>query len=67
MELWDLHHIRRLDDAGFIDSLYGGQKAADNGHHHGKNDAVKKDVGGNVTETAAVGHTDCDDACAATH
>ena len=23
MELWDLHHIRRLDDVGFIDNLYG--------------------------------------------
>src|SRR5712672_3309383 len=32
MELWDLHHLRRLDDAGFIDALYdkaGGRKAAD--------------------------------------
>jgi len=26
MELWDLHHLRRLDDAGFIDSLYGNQR-----------------------------------------
>jgi hypothetical protein len=24
--LWDLHHLRRLDDAGFIDSLYGNQR-----------------------------------------
>jgi ABC-type nitrate/sulfonate/bicarbonate transport system substrate-binding protein len=23
MELWDLHHIRRLDDSGFVDGLYG--------------------------------------------
>ncbi|HZS64892.1 MAG TPA: ABC transporter substrate-binding protein [Xanthobacteraceae bacterium] len=22
MELWDLHHLRRLDDSGFIDNLY---------------------------------------------
>jgi ABC-type nitrate/sulfonate/bicarbonate transport system substrate-binding protein len=32
MELWDLHHIRRLDDTGFIDGLYGkagGRKPAD--------------------------------------
>ena len=28
MELWDLHHLRRLDDAGFIDSLYGNQRPA---------------------------------------
>jgi ABC-type nitrate/sulfonate/bicarbonate transport system substrate-binding protein len=23
MALWDLHHVRRLDDSGFIDNLYG--------------------------------------------
>jgi hypothetical protein len=23
MELWDLHHLRRLDDTGFIEGLYG--------------------------------------------
>lgn len=23
MELWDLHHLRRIDDSGFIDALYG--------------------------------------------
>jgi ABC-type nitrate/sulfonate/bicarbonate transport system substrate-binding protein len=29
MELWDLHHIRRLDDSGFIKDLYAsGPKAA---------------------------------------
>src|SRR5262245_1982730 len=27
MELWDLHHIRRLDDIGFIDALYGERRA----------------------------------------
>ena len=27
MELWDLHHIRRLDDIGFVDGLYGSQKS----------------------------------------
>lgn len=26
MELWDMHHLRRLDDQGFIDSLYGNQR-----------------------------------------
>ncbi len=28
MELWDMHHLRRLDDAGFIDNLYGNQRPA---------------------------------------
>ena len=23
LELWDTHHIRRIDDSGFVDSLYG--------------------------------------------
>ena len=23
MELWDLHHVRQIDDSGFIDKLYG--------------------------------------------
>jgi hypothetical protein len=27
MELWDLHHLRRIDDSGFIKELYGAQNA----------------------------------------
>jgi ABC-type nitrate/sulfonate/bicarbonate transport system substrate-binding protein len=27
MELWDLHHVRHLDDIGFIDGLYAQRKA----------------------------------------
>jgi ABC-type nitrate/sulfonate/bicarbonate transport system substrate-binding protein len=64
MELWDTHHVRRLDDAGFIDNLYGGQRAA---APHKKTDATRKDIGGKIAESAAVDHADCDDACAATH
>ena len=26
MELWDLHHIRRIDDSGFVRNLYGQSK-----------------------------------------
>jgi len=26
MELWDLHHIRQLDDSGYVDELYGQQR-----------------------------------------
>jgi ABC-type nitrate/sulfonate/bicarbonate transport system substrate-binding protein len=33
MELWDLHHIRRLDDRGFVDGLY--QQASNRGSHAG--------------------------------
>lgn len=25
LALWDMHHVRQLDDSGFIDQLYGGQ------------------------------------------
>ena len=32
LQLWDLHHLRRLDDAGFIDSLYGNQRAGEQAH-----------------------------------
>jgi ABC-type nitrate/sulfonate/bicarbonate transport system substrate-binding protein len=28
MELWDLHHIRRIDDSGFIKNLYSGKPDA---------------------------------------
>ena len=44
MELWDLHHLRRLDDMGFVDALYGKQRPSDgrpgrdrdHGHNHGR-------------------------------
>jgi ABC-type nitrate/sulfonate/bicarbonate transport system substrate-binding protein len=32
MALWDLHYIRRLDDMGFVDALYGQQGSNDGGH-----------------------------------
>ena len=28
MALWDLHHIRHLDDSGFVDRLYGKKKSS---------------------------------------
>ena len=28
LELWDMHHVRRLDDQGFIDALYSGPPPA---------------------------------------
>ncbi len=24
LELWDLHHVRAIDDSGFVDELYAG-------------------------------------------
>jgi ABC-type nitrate/sulfonate/bicarbonate transport system substrate-binding protein len=35
IELWDLHHIRRIDDSGFISTLYGRQ---DTGAANDQND-----------------------------
>jgi len=28
MELWDLHHVRRIDDSGFVDALYAAKTDA---------------------------------------
>jgi hypothetical protein len=72
MELWDLHHVRRLDDMGFIDKLYGTGKKAGHDHGHDHNHAHGHDHGkagaaGKITESAAVDHTNCDEECAATH
>jgi ABC-type nitrate/sulfonate/bicarbonate transport system substrate-binding protein len=68
MELWDLHHIRRLDDSGFVDNLYGTRKAPaqNHGHDHAHADA-KKDAAGKVSAAPAIDHTACDEECAATH
>ncbi len=34
MELWDLHHVRHLDDSGFIDALYGQRKTDPHAKDH---------------------------------
>src|SRR5262249_10779429 len=34
MQLWDLHHIRRLDDSGFVDALYGNRRRGDDAAEH---------------------------------
>ena len=65
MALWDLHHLRRLDDMGFVDALYGRRNAPpaatimitthDHDHAH---PAVDK-----VTASGAVVSPDCDSNC----
>jgi ABC-type nitrate/sulfonate/bicarbonate transport system substrate-binding protein len=42
MELWDLHHVRRIDDSGFIDGLYGKPQAAKPHDPDQAADAAKK-------------------------
>jgi ABC-type nitrate/sulfonate/bicarbonate transport system substrate-binding protein len=74
MELWDLHHIRRLDDMGFVDALYGKRRGADDGgdgrhgHDHGHGDGRDHDNGSSPTAATAaslegVASIECDDDC----
>ena len=69
MELWDLHHLRRLDDSGFIDELYGTGKKAHHGHApvHAHGETLGKTRLRAKRAAPAVDHTDCDEECAATH
>src|SRR5207302_270231 len=66
MELWDLHHLRRLDDMGFMDGLYGRRNAVSHdyrhGHDHGHAHAAhSKEFENKVTASGAVGSVDCDE------
>lgn len=71
MELWDLHHIRRLDDMGFVDDLYGSRKGGsasaghgppDGGHGHGEEMPPAAAVG-----MAGMVSTECDEDCSSKH
>jgi len=69
MALWDLHHLRRLDDMGFVDGLYGkrntenGARARehefDHDHEH-SHAAPAKNVEQKITASGAIPHLDCD-------
>jgi len=66
MELWDLHHIRRLDDMGFVESLNGKPGAHAHAHDHDhKHDpdataAKQKAFEAKVTASGAAESPDCD-------
>jgi ABC-type nitrate/sulfonate/bicarbonate transport system substrate-binding protein len=73
MALWDLHHLRRLDDMGFADGLYGPRNTPDggHGHHHDHGHdhdhahaAPGKDATDKITASGAVISPDCADDCA---
>jgi hypothetical protein len=66
MALWDLHHLRRLDDMGFVDNLYRRSNASPAGHeHHGhEHAAVSKELADKVTAAGAAVSLECDDDCA---
>ena len=68
MELWDLHHIRRIDDLGFVKELYGNGRQAQAGHAHDHlhahdQAAKQKEFEAKVTASGAVVSTDCGDDC----
>jgi hypothetical protein len=62
MELWDLHHIRRLDDMGFVDALYahGERPHAHDHDHHGHGEAALPAA----VSLAGMPSLACDDDCA---
>ena len=76
LELWDLHQIRRLDDSGFIKSLYepreapkavvsspapGIEEVAERRHAHETN------VLSHTKKGAPMPDHECDETCAGTH
>jgi ABC-type nitrate/sulfonate/bicarbonate transport system substrate-binding protein len=69
MELWDLHHIRRLDDRGFVDALYGKRRGASDGgdtthrHDHGRHDHAPSPGAATVAGLEGVASLACDDDC----
>ena len=73
LELWDLHHLRQIDDTGFVDGLYGNRNIspAPHAHEHGYDHqhdhahaASASDIEAKITASDAVGHPGCDDDCA---
>ena len=70
LALWDMHHVRRIDDSGFIDQLYGvnaHKHAHDHDHHHHEDPDEKADKAKKQEEMIAAvkacGHldgVDCD-------
>ncbi len=69
MELWDLHHLRRLDDMGFVDALYGKRNAPEVAHGHAHDHSHEGhshpagDTHGTVANASAVPDLDCGDEC----
>ena len=67
MELWDLHHIRRLDYFGFVDQLYGKPRGHDHAAHKHAAHEHKHAPAPTAATLAGVVSTDCDDDCGAKH
>jgi ABC-type nitrate/sulfonate/bicarbonate transport system substrate-binding protein len=63
MELWDLHHLRRLDDGGFMDDLYAGHSRHTHPHGHEQvkpHNQVHAAHAHGETDLSGVDHTECD-------
>jgi hypothetical protein len=56
MELWDLHHIRRIADSGFVDQLYGRKQADKNAADPEYQKEQKKKQAEVVAAVKACGH-----------
>lgn len=77
MELWDMHHVRRIDDTGFIDRLYqakpaqAAQTQQGCAHDHEAMAERRQAQGAAVISDTARGADmpdhECDDSCAGTH
>jgi ABC-type nitrate/sulfonate/bicarbonate transport system substrate-binding protein len=68
MELWDLHHVRRIDDSGFIDRLYARPDPLASGFRNQPLGVVDTEAVVAQTEKGAPmpDHT-CDETCAGQH
>jgi ABC-type nitrate/sulfonate/bicarbonate transport system substrate-binding protein len=56
MELWDLHHLRRIADSGFVDQLYGRKQADKNAADPEYQKEQKKKQAEVVAAVKACGH-----------
>ena len=69
MELWDMQHLRHIDDSGFVSGLYGMRNSADIGqrHVHDHGHAAAKEFEAKVTASGAAASIACDDNCDPAH
>jgi ABC-type nitrate/sulfonate/bicarbonate transport system substrate-binding protein len=60
VELWDMHHVRRIDDSGFIDDLYGTERPSTRAANQAKDPEFKKEQARKkeevIAEVKACGH-----------
>jgi len=74
LELWDMQHLRHIDDSGFVSGLYGMRNSADIGQRHAHDHdhdhghaASAKEFEAKVTASGAAASIACDDNCDPAH